>query len=179
LKYYQFNDNYTADTVMKLYLEHDMIKYSDIATNFANPRDLNTVIDLGECPIASIYNKENKKDLESQVNNLSNPTANFFSKTKKDKNASSSDLNFLPPRPNKFLDVVTYSECSPNFNVREDQIPEETLKLTDADREEFLLTVSKVNELLKPLRGKVASQDRFLLLYLVFGMVIAATLGVV
>ena len=36
-----------------------------------------------------------------------------------------------------------------------------------------------INKVLKPLRGKVALYDRFILLYLIFGVLIAGSLGVI
>jgi len=185
LKYYEFNDNYTSDTIMKLYSEHDLIKYASMATNDGNPRELNSIIDLGEYPIATVFNKRKSEatDIESQ-NKVGQAGAQEFGqkltkKANKYRDVSSSDINFLPPRPNKYLDVITYSECSPNFQIREDQMNEETLQLTNTDRNEFFITVAKANDILKPLRGRVASQDRLILLYLVFGLLIASTLGVV
>lgn len=89
---------------------------------------------------------------------------------------------FVPPIPNKFIDVITYSECSPVFEVRDDQLKEETLKLSNVDRQEFLDTISTINKILKPMRGKVASLDRVILLFLLFGFLafggIAAVCGV-
>lgn len=97
-----------------------------------------------------------------------------FNNIKEKKKPRYSDLTFLPPRPNKYLDVLTYSEWSPNFEIRDDQISEETLELTNADRQEFVLTVAQVNKILKPLRGKVAAYDRFILLYLIIGLLVTA-----
>lgn len=90
-----------------------------------------------------------------------------------------SDLTFLPPRPNKYVDVLTYSECSPNFEIRDDQIPQVTLDLTNADRYEFIQSVTQINKLLKPLRGKVAAYDRFILLYLVIGLLITGGISAI
>jgi len=59
------------------------------------------------------------------------------SEEKSGKKKKYSDLTFLPPRPNKYLDVITYSECSPNLEIREDQISEETLQMSNADRQKF------------------------------------------
>ena len=99
LNYYHFNDNYNTDKVMKLFAEHDVIKYSDIATNHSDPKELNSRIDLGEYPISKIYNKKKKnkendkdKDIESQ---------NHTDK-KEVKKQKYSDLMFLPPKPNKY-----------------------------------------------------------------------------
>lgn len=178
LKHYQFNENYTADTIMRLYSDHDLIKYASVATNNADPKELNTFIDLGEYPIAKVFNKKKKSeinDLEVQSETSSQRPPN----AKKQKKEKYSDLSFLPPRPNKYLDVITYSECSPNFEIREDQISEETLALSDADRNEFIITVTQINKVLKPLRGKVATFDRFILFYLIFGLILAAVLGVI
>lgn len=182
LKYYQFNDNYNADIIMKLYAEHNLIQYAGVATNEANPKDLNSIIDLGEYPIASVFNKRRKQrfdDLENQSDSVSENGSVKSQIPEKKKRQKYSDLSFLPPRPNKYLDVITYSECSPNFEIREDQVVEETLQLTNAERGEFLLTISQINNLLKPLRGRVATYDRFILLYLMFGFLLAATLGVI
>ena len=85
----------------------------------------------------------------------------------------------LPPRPNKYLDVITYSEWSPIFEIRDDQLNEETLKLTNVDRQEFIQSITTVNKILKPLRGKVASFDRFILLYLIFGFILFGGVGAV
>lgn len=41
------------------------------------------------------------------------------------------------------------------------------------------MTVTQINKLLKPLRGRVATYDRFILFYLIFGLVIAASVGVI
>ena len=176
LNYYHFNDNYNTDKVMKLFAEHDVIKYSDIATNHSDPKELNSRIDLGEYPISKIYNKKKKnkendkdKDIESQ---------NHTDK-KEVKKQKYSDLMFLPPKPNKYIDVITYSECSPIYTVRDDQINEETLKLTNAERQEFLLTISTLNKILKPLRGKVALFDRLILIYLILGFLLVGGIGVI
>lgn len=172
LKYYEFNDNYTADVIMRLYAEHDLIKLAGIATNEADPRTLNSIIDMGEYPIAKVFNKKSRTTFdEIQQDGTTR-------QTEKEKKEKYSDLTFLPPRPNKYLDVITYSECSPNFEVRDDQIPNETLRLSDADRDEFLLTITQTNKLLKPLRGKVALYDRLILFYLLFGLVFVGAIGV-
>jgi len=97
----------------------------------------------------------------------------------KEKKKKYSDLTFLPPPPNKYLDVITYSECSPSFEIREEQVSQETLNMTEADREEFNVTISQINQILKPLRGKVALYDRFILIYLIFGFLIAGSIGVI
>jgi len=57
LKYYQFNENYSTDVIMRLYAEHDLIKFAGLATNDANPRCLNSIIDMGEYPIVKVFNK--------------------------------------------------------------------------------------------------------------------------
>ena len=173
LSYYHFNDNYNTDKVMKLFAEHDLIKYSEIATNHADPRELNSRIDLGEYPISKIYNKKKKKEKENDIESQAQQPNKEIKKQKY------SDLMFLPPKPNKYIDVITYSEWSPIYTVREDQINEETLKLTNADRQEFLLTISTINKILKPLRGKVALLDRIILLYLIFGFFIIGGIAVV
>jgi len=41
------------------------------------------------------------------------------------------------------------------------------------------MTITMINKVLKPLRGKVALYDRFILLYLIFGVLIAGSLGVI
>lgn len=51
--------------------------------------------------------------------------------------------------------------------------------LTGADRQEFSVTVAQINQILKPLRGKVALYDRLILIYLIFGFILAGTVGVV
>lgn len=58
LRYYQFNDVYNADIVMKLFNQYDLMRYSNLATNDSDPRMLNSIIDLGEYPIARMYNKK-------------------------------------------------------------------------------------------------------------------------
>lgn len=132
LKYYQFNDNYSTDVIMKLYSEHDLIKYSKVATNDANPRDLNSTIDMGEYPIVKVFNKKPMVDYHDMENN------SVKSESKeKEKKKKYSDLTFLPPRPSKYLDVITYSECSPNFEIRGDQISQEVLDMSHAERQEF------------------------------------------
>lgn len=103
LNYYHFNDNYNTDKVMKLFAQHDVIKYSNIATNNSDPKELNSRIDLGEYPIAKIYNKKKKKDI-SDIENQNNDEKKGAKKQKY------SDLMFLPPKPNKYIDVITYSE---------------------------------------------------------------------
>jgi hypothetical protein len=50
--------------------------------------------------------------------------------------------------------------------------------MTNVDKEEFSMTVTQVNKLLKPLRGLVAKYDRFILFYLIFGLVIATSIGI-
>jgi hypothetical protein len=107
LKYYEFNDNYNTDVIMKLFGEHDLIKYAGVATNNADPRDLNSIIDMGEYPIVKVFNKKSP----TMFNDLENPeAAGTFQKTKKKEDKKHSDLTFLPPRPSKYLDCITYSE---------------------------------------------------------------------
>mmetsp|Transcript_4942 Transcript_4942/g.5624 ORF Transcript_4942/g.5624 Transcript_4942/m.5624 type:complete len:302 (+) Transcript_4942:245-1150(+) len=173
LKYYQFNENYNTDIIMKLYSEHDLIRYAGVATNDANPRDLNSIIDMGEYPIVKVFNKKPLAESSDIENNNVQPQPDLSKKNKKER-----DVTFLPPRPNKYLDVITYSECSPNFEIRDEQIPEDTLAMSNTDRQEFIMTITQINKLLKPLRGKVALYDRFILLYLIFGIIIAGSLGV-
>ena len=173
MKHYEFNDNYTPDVVMRLFAEHDLVKYASVATNDADPRSLNSIIDMGEYPIAKVFNKKSKTMFDEIKED---GTATH--QTEKEKKEKYSDLTFLPPRPNKYLDVITYSECSPNFEIRDDQIPEETLRLSEADREEFFMTITQINKMLKPLRGKVALYDRLILFYLLFGLVIVGAIGV-
>lgn len=179
LKYYQINENYDSDIIMKLYGDYGLLQYASLATNDSDPRMLNSIIDFGEYPIAKVFNKKKKvkkeqfDDIEKQQRG---PSENNPNKIKKQRY---SDLTFLPPRPSKYVDILTYSECSPNFEIREDQIPEETISLTNADRQEFILTIAQVNRILKPLRGKVAAYDRFILLYLVFGMIITGGLSAI
>lgn len=166
---------------MKIYSKYDLLKYSSLATNDSDPRMLNYIIDMGEYPIATQFNKKKPTpiatggfdDIESMKPqfNTNGPI--------KSKKVKYSELTFLPPRPNKYLDVLTYSECSPNFEIREDQISDETLKLTSADRDEFVSAISQVNKILKPLRGRVATYDRIILLYLIFGLLITAGLSAI
>lgn len=164
LGYYQLNDYFNTDQIMKLFSDHDLMKYWDAATNNSDVNELNSRIDLGEYPIARCVKKKKEQfsDIESQIS----------SSQSQKKESKPKELIFIPPTPNKFLDVITYSECSPILKVREDQLNEETLKLTDADRQEFVDTISTVNKILKPLRGKVASLDRLILLFLLFGFLI-------
>lgn len=95
---------------MRLYAEHDLIKFSGLATHDANPRDLNSLIDMGEYPIVKVFNKKpmaSSPDLENNsVKTEENKSPNEIKKKKK----KYSELTFLPPRPNKYLDVITYSE---------------------------------------------------------------------
>ena len=139
LKFYQFDESYSPDTVMNIFSKYDLMKYSSLSTNDSDPRMLNSIIDLGEYPMAKFYtppkhavsvtyiNKRNEEfdDLESTP--APSPDKN------KPKQLRSTPT-FLPPRPNKYLDVLTYSEWSPNFEIRDDQILPETLDLTNADR---------------------------------------------
>lgn len=172
LTYYMFNNNYTTDKVMALFAEHDLVKYADLATNHADPKELNSRIDLGEYPVAKVFNKKKgKAEVDDNASQVSAPG-------QKKPNQRYSDLMFMPPKPSKYMDVITYSECSPFFEIREDQLPEETLKLTNVDRQEFCLTIATVNKILKPLRGKVALFDRMILLYLIFGFLIVGAIAV-
>ncbi|CAI2364020.1 unnamed protein product [Moneuplotes crassus] len=179
LKYYQFNENYSTDVIMRLYAEHDLIKFAGLATNDANPRCLNSIIDMGEYPIVKVFNKKPMADYNDIENNSAKSEEQKGFGKLKEKKKKYSDLTFLPPPPNKYLDVITYSECSPSFEIREEQVSQETLNMTEADREEFNVTISQINQILKPLRGKVALYDRFILIYLIFGFFVAGVIGVI
>lgn len=92
---------------MKLFAEHDLIKYAGVATHEADPRDLNSIVDMGEYPIVNVFNKKSR----TMFNDLENPQENgSFLKSKQKEDKKINELTYLPPRPSKYLDVITYSE---------------------------------------------------------------------
>jgi hypothetical protein len=113
LTYYQFNDNYSTDRVMNIFGEYNLLQYASLCTNDSDPRMLNSIIDLGEYTIARLYNKQ-KKSKEAKKGEFddieSGAQRDLESAQDKKKKQRYSDLTFLPPRPNKYLDVLTYSE---------------------------------------------------------------------
>ena len=57
LGYYQLDNYYETDQIMKLFADHDLMKFWDAATNNSDLNELNSRIDLGEYPISRFINK--------------------------------------------------------------------------------------------------------------------------
>ena len=131
--------------------------YYDDITEGGTPTNMKSTFDLGEKPVATVIKPKEQLTTEER---------------------KAADVMFLPPRPNLQLAVVTYSECSPELELRDDQIHEEVLRAHGLSTDTLLRTVGEVNRLLKPLRGTVARYDRYILFYLLFGLFVVSLLGV-
>jgi len=196
-KHYRIEEVFDADQIMTIYEQNYMIqKYSKIATLDQDMRMLSSIIDFGEKPLHFALNPNwvetkldgvrladdgilipNKKPkssvrLENEASNQPNETLSKQEKIKKYKS-----MLALPPRPSAKLDVVTYGECSSilKLNIPEEsnsKLLEREVSPVDIDQ-----TINEANQILKSLKGKVATFDRMLLFYLVFGMLVCGLLG--
>lgn len=89
----------------------------------------------------------------------------------KDPTPKFNDSMYLPPRPSEKVDVLTYGECSSKLKLfltdgSDLRITERELSVLDIEQ-----TIDGANEILKSLKGKVATYDRFILLYIIFGLI--------
>ena len=84
----------------------------------------------------------------------------------------------IAPRENPNQLVVTYGECSTKMELRPFQYHRSTVKeiLTQEHIDE---TIREANLILDPLRGQVAKLDRFILFYLLIGIITVGTLSVI
>jgi hypothetical protein len=122
LNHYEIQRSFSADEIMGIFKNNKLLHLAELATDKGDLKNLTSVIDLGSKPLSSVLgpefggrvgDKQNNEDLEKAPKNK-----------KKKKSKPFSDLIFLPPRPTKNLEVVTFAECSPKFIFRNDQLPE-------------------------------------------------------
>lgn len=86
---------------------------------------------------------------------------------------------FLPPKPNgrENIFVVTYGECSPNFEFRPSLEPK-LLSRSKLSIDEFERCISNVNKVIGPLKEKHLFQERLIIYYILFGLLVVSTLAI-
>ena len=171
LKHYEIEGTYSADDVVRILRRNKLLTYTEAATQNGSVKSLNSIIDLGSKPLQTILGNADGGKVGDR------PEPGDKPQKKKKKRKGFSDLMFLPPRPSDNLEVITYAECQPKLFIRKDQFADQKLDEYDITRLHIESTIEDANAILKPLRGRVAIYDRLILLYLVFGMVFTAVVG--
>ena len=189
LKHYKLDDVYDADEIMRIYDKNDMVnRFAKMATLDQDMRMLSSIIDFGEKPIHFLLNPDRKDDRLDGVKILDDGilipkkrptsavkstngqcTAQKLSNQDK-KRERIKELLHIPPRPSKRVEVVSTGECSSRFRVDLDvensmRLSERNLSIADIEQ-----TIQGANEILKPLKNKVAKYDKLLLLYIIVGL---------
>lgn len=87
------------------------------------------------------------------------------------------ELLFMQPRPSDRLDVITYGECSSNLKIDLGYGNNFRLVERNLSNNELEQSINGANEILKPLKGRVAFYDKLLLLYVIIGFLGFGVIG--
>lgn len=121
LRHYDIGAIYSPDEIFDIFKQNDLLQYADIATEQGNVQNLNAILDFGAKPLSQILSPMSNP----RVIDRPNPADLEKAKKKNVKKMKSfSDLTYLPPRPTKQLEVLTYAECQPKFVIRTEQLEE-------------------------------------------------------
>jgi positive regulator of sigma E activity len=86
---------------------------------------------------------------------------------------------FLPPKPNgpDNVFVVAYGECSANFEFRPNLEPK-LLSRSKLPIDEFEKCIANVNKVVSPLKERHLFNERLIIYYVLFGLLVVSTLAI-